>query len=416
MQSEEKQLGVCRAQPSDLAAVIESCNRFAFELHSKLAGKPGNLFYSPSSISMALAMTFAGAAGQTATEMANVLHATLPEGQFHEGFRELRESTRTGSVELKLANRLWGQVGYHFLTEFLEATERYYGSRLAEVDFRNAAEEARLQINAWVAEQTADKISDLIPVGFLPPLTRLVLTNAIYFKGAWENEFDESDTAEAPFWTAPNTSQSVPMMRRTEYLRYGEFDGLQVLEMPYLSYANKWQPLESSEGIDVMAQNPKGGSELAMCILLPRRIDGLQEIETQLATSTNRDWTSLRTSRVDVSFPKFRIESGFWLDESLQSLGMRQAFSVEEADFSRMSNDPAGLHIAAVIHQAFVDINEKGTEAAAATAIVMRAGCAVEPDQPMIFRADHPFLFLIRDRKTRLIHFIGRVTNPGIQS
>ncbi len=393
-----------------MVEIVESCNCFAFDLHSKLASKPGNLFFSPSSIAMALAMAMVGASEETAEEMAEALHSTLPENRFHEGFRELRKATKTGGVELTLANRLWGQRGYNFLPEFLEATERCYGARLAEVDFCAAAEEARLQINAWVEEQTAEKIRDLIPAGMLDPLTRLVLTNAIYFKGSWNHEFDEADTAAAPFWTAPGTAHPVQMMHQTESLRCGEFDRLQVLEIPYRESQIEFRSPQAGhvEAVEI----PDSGSDLVMCILLPRRIDGLQEVESRLTTATFREWTTLRTCEVDASIPRFRIESSFLLNEPLASLGMQQAFSPEEADFSRMSDEPEGLFIAAAIHKAFVDVNEKGTEAAAATAIVMMERCAKVFEEPKVFRADHPFLFLIRDRKTRLIHFIGRVVNP----
>lgn len=399
-------------EPSgDMAEVVESCNHFAFDLHLKLAGKPGNLFFSPSSISMALAMTLVGANEDTAEEMSEVLHSTLPDNRFHEGFWELQNATKTGGVELKLANRLWGQTGYSFLPEFLEATERCYGARLAEVDFRTAAEAARLQINAWVEEQTAEKIRDLIPPGVLTPLTRLVLTNAIYFKGLWEYEFDEAVTAEAPFWTAPGTDQSVQMMHLAEHLHYAEFEDLQVLEIPYRETQVEFRSTQDGHG--EVVEMPDSGSDLAMCILLPRRIDGLQKIESRLTAATFREWTTLRPCLVDASIPKFRIESGFFLNEALESLGMRLAFSVEEADFSRMSDDPEGLYIAAALHKAFVEVNEKGTEAAAATAEVMQVtGVA----KPKVFRADHPFLFLIRDRKTRLVHFIGRVVSPAPRS
>jgi serpin B len=395
-----------------MAEVVESCNRLAVDLYSKLASGPGNLFFSPASISTALAMTSAGANGKTAEEMAEVLHSTLPENRFHEGFLELRNATKTGGVELKIANRLWGQAGYSFLRAFLECTVRCYGARLAEVDFITAAEEARHEINAWVAEQTAEKIRDLIPADVLTPLTRLILTNAIYFKGSWENEFDEADTAEAPFWTAPGISQPAFMMRRTAILRYAEFDGLQVLEMPYRSRDVELDPLSISDTDDPASfRVPDDASALVMCVLLPRRIDGLREIEARLTTDMIWQWTTLRTCEVDASIPKFQIESVFCLNETLESLGMRQAFSQKEADFSRMSDDPEGLYIAAAFHKAFVDVNEKGTEAAAATSVVM-AGRGALPEQPKIFRADHPFAFWIQDRTTRLIHFVGRVVNP----
>jgi len=411
MRNQDPESAVSKEQTGDMAEVVECCNQFAFDFHSKLAGESGNLIFSPSSISMALAMTLAGANEETAEEMDEVLHSTLPENRFHEGFWELRNATKTGGVELKLANRLWGQRGYNFLPEFLEATERCYGARLAEVDFLNAAEEARLQINAWVTEQTAGKITDLIPAGMLSPLTRLVLTNAIYFKGFWEFEFDVAVTTEAPFWTAPGTNQPVQLMHQMEDLHYGEFADLQVLELPYRETQVEFRSDET--GFGEVVEIPDSGSDLAMCILLPRRNDGLRDIESRLTTANLQKWTTLRPCFVDASITKFRIESGFFLNETLELLGMRQAFSAKEADFSRMSDDPEGLYIAAALHKAFIDVNEKGTEAAAATAVEMALCCASEPEQPKVFRADHPFLFLIRDRKTRLVHFIGRVVNPA---
>jgi serpin B len=399
---------------TDMAEVVESCNRFAVDLLAKLASEPGNLFFSPSSIATALAMTLAGARQETAEELRKVLHLTLPEHMFHEGFLELRKVSRTGSVELRSANRLWGQRGYHFLPDFLEITERCYRARFAEVDFRTAAEEARQRINAWVEDQTARKIRDLISPEVLTPLTRLVLTNAIYFKGSWEHEFDEVNTHEEAFWTAPGVSHSVAMMLQMAELRYGEIDGLQVLELPYRSRSIEWRPtkhgdIQGMEPVEI----PGSGSDLVLSILLPRGNPGLREIERRFTTAHLQEWTNLRTCLVEASIPKFRIESGFLLNEALESLGMRKAFLVEEADFSRVSDDPEGLFLSAALHKAFVDVNEKGTEAAAATAVALAGRGRMEPQQPRIFRADHPFLFLIRDRATRLSYFVGRVANPA---
>lgn len=400
-------------QSGDMAELVESCNRFAFDLHASLAGQPGNLFFSPSSIALALAMTLTGAAEETGEEIARVLHATLPDDRFHEALRELQNSMNAGRDGLKLANRLWGQAGGRFLSEFLQATERCYGARLAEVNFKTAAEEARLQINEWVADQTAGKIENLIPAGGLHPLTRLVVTNAIYFKGSWHQEFDEHNTEQRPFWTEPGLSQSVSMMRQTANFLYGEFDGLQVLELPYRSCLVKWRSTKHGDVLHLEPVEMEGsGSNLVMNILLPSRIDGLRQIEDRLTTESLEKLTTLETCLVEVSIPKFRIESAFLLNEVLASLGMRQAFSVEAANFSRMSDDPEGLFLAALFHKAYVDVNEKGTEAAAATGIAMgAAGVMEEPELPKIFLADHPFLFLIRDRQTRLIHFVGRAVN-----
>jgi serpin B len=275
-------------------------------------------------------------------------------------------------------------------------------------------EEVRSQINEWVEKQTAGKIKDLVRAGMLDAMSRLVLTNVIYFRGSWEHEFIENATNEAPFWTAPNEQHSIPMMRQTANFSYGEFDDLQVLEMPYRSASHELWPLQDKERLMQAAEIPGGGSELAMMILLPRRIDGLKEIEARSPPSMLRNRMNLQSCQVEAQIPKFRIGSSFMLSESLQSMGIRRAFSMEDADFSRMADDPTGLYISAAVHKAFVDVNEKGTEAAAATAMVMRPGCAMRQDPPKTFRADHPFLFLIRDRNTRLIHFMGRMTGCNL--
>jgi serpin B len=400
---------------TDVSDVVTSCNRFACDLHAQLAGKPGNLFYSPSSVSMALAMAFAGANTETADELARVLHATLPRLRIHEAFRELRERTATGGLELKIANRLWGQRGYSFLPDYLDLTERCYGARLAEVDFQTAPDEARQEINDWVAGQTANKIRDLIAPGSFHSLTRLILTNAIYFKGGWQEKFSDSGTVEEQFWIEPGRSQPAALMQQTTDFRYAEFDDLAVLEMPYLSNVVDWQvSLEGGQRHFRPVEIPGTGSNLAMDILLPRQIDGLAAVESRLNSSSLREWLTLKTCSVEVAVPKFMIESGFSLSEVLKRLGMRRAFSSLEADFSRISDDPQGFCLEEVIHKAFGEVNEKGTEAAAATGCDLACMCdsGSVPELPKLFRADHPFLFLIRDRETSLIHFVGRVVNP----
>ncbi len=391
--------------------LVQNANRFAFDLYAKLAATTeGNLVFSPSSITLALAMTFAGAAGQTAREMADVLRFSLTPGRLHEAFRLLQATTRTGGVEFRIANRLWGQQGYHFLSEFLATTERSYGAKFAEVDFLHAAEEARRQINSWVAEQTANKITNLIPPGILNDMTRLVLTNAIYFLGSWDSEFSESATKQAPFWATPEKSHDVLMMRQTGEFSYAEQDDCQILEMPYRQQQIEYR--QSNTGEMEIVEIPSSGSDFAMCIVLPKSLDGLPEVEAQLSLNLIHRCEDLRSTRVEVHLPKFRIEAECMLNEVLSAMGMRQAFSRIEANFSQMSDNPEGLYIAAAIHKAFVDVNEKGTEAAAATAIVMRAGGMSREPDPALFRADHPFVFLIRDRQTGWIHFIGRVLCP----
>ena len=399
----------------DVEQIVESSNRFACDLYSLLARETdGNLFFSPSSLSLALAMTYAGANGTTAQEITEALHYSLPPEKLHTAFGKLQAATRTGGVELKIANRLWGQAGYHFLPEFLRTTKKHYGAGLAEVDFRNAPEVACQQINSWVEEQTAGKITDLVSSAGLHELTRLILTNAIYFLGTWENEFDRRRTTDAPFWTAPGKSQSVPMMRLTKHFHYGEFDQIQVLEMPYRSQQFEWKPVKHG---DIEGWNPveipDSGSDFALCVLLPRKMDGLVDLERTLSPSIIQKWMTLQACKVDVSCPRFQLESSFQLEEALASMGIRKAFISDEADFSQMSDNPEGLFIGSVLHKAFVEVNEKGTEAAAATAVMMACWGAAEPEPPKEFRADHPFLFLIRDRRTLLIHFMGRVVTPS---
>lgn len=398
---------------SDVDTLVANSNQFAFDLYSKLAEHDNeNLFYSPSSVSYALAMAFAGANAETAQEMADTLRFTLAPERFHEAFRRLQSDTRTGGVEFRIANRLWGQTGYHFLPEFLQTTEHCYGAKLAEVDFEHATEAARKQINGWVEKQTADKIKNLIPPDVLDSMTRLVLTNAVYFLGIWEDEFFEELTGQDPFWITSKKQVSIPMMHQTTTFSYGDFDDLQVVELPYRSRCVETLVDDSTQGYDEV-EFPEGGSDFSMCILLPRKIDGLADIERQLNDANLQKWTTLRACKVKLNLPRFRVESSFQLEEQLELLGMERPFSINDADFSKMSDNPEGLYIGAILHKAFVDVNERGTEAAAVTAMVMVGGCAMKTEPLKEFRADHPFLLLIRDRKTRMIHFIGRVTNPS---
>ena len=392
---------------SDVIHAVSGANQFATDLYSLLAGRQaGDIVFSPNGVMLALAMAFAGARGETAAEMASTLRLQISPERTHEAFRTLQATTLANDVELRIANRLWCQTGYHFLAEYLSLTERYYGSRVADVDFRSHAEDARRQINEWIEQQTAGKIKDMVAPRTFNEMTRLVLTNAMYFLGGWQDEFDETSTKTAPFWSKPGEEHSVQMMHQTDLFRYGDFDDLQVIEMPY-------RYLMQDERLRKDATNR--ATALAMTFLLPRTIDGLSIIEAALSPLTLGQWTTLRLHQVNVAIPKFRIESGFQMGEALRSMGMEKAFSVQEADFSGISDDPEGLFIGEVVHKAFIDVNEKGTEAAAATAMVMVGGCAIPTDPSKEFRADHPFLFLIRDRNTRMIHFMGRVTGKSCQ-
>lgn len=378
--------------------VVQGNNEFALELYARLRAEEGNLFLSPYSISTALAMTYAGARGRTEAQMAKVLHfptasgeAVLDPAQFHSAFgaiiKDLNQRAEKADFQLSVANALWGQKGYAFLAEFLELVEARYEGKLTEVDFVKATEQARTAINAWVEEKTNNKIKELLQPGVLDQMTRLVLTNAIYFKGNWAKQFDEERTSQAPFTLASGEKVDVPMMNQTGDFPYMEAEDFQALEMPYVD------------------------DELSMIVLLPQKTDGLGELEKRLTAEALGKWLAkLRKREVVVSLPKFEMTRQFSLASVLKSMGMTDAFS-RGADFSGMSGTRE-LFISAVIHKAYVDVNEEGTEAAAATAVTVKL-TSVLPDRRVVFRADHPFLFLIRDNKSGSILFIGRVMNPS---
>jgi len=384
--------------------VVEGNNKFALQLYAKLREQEGNLFFSPCSISTALAMTYAGARGETEAQMAEVLHfpafvtgdkkapSLLVPGRkaFHSAFgaiiRDLNARGEKGGYELSVANALWCQKGYGFLKEFLELIKTDYCGGFNEVDFVTAAESVRQTINAWVEKETKDKIKELIKPGILNKFTRLVLTNAIYFKGNWARQFKEENTRDAPFTLISGEKIDIPMMNQTAEFNYMEAEDFQAIELPYVN------------------------DELSMIILLPKEFDGLVSIEKTLTLENFSDWLAeLRKCKVIVSAPKFRTTWEFELAKVLKSMGMADAFS-GTADFSGITGK-RDLFISAVIHKAYVDVNEEGTEAAAATAVVMRLTSA-KPEEIPVFRADHPFLFLIRDNCSGSILFIGRVMNP----
>ena len=370
-------------------ALVKGNTAFALDLYSELKEEEGNLFFSPYSISTALAMTYAGARENTEKQMAQVLHFTMPQCRLHPTFASMEAALKTiqekGDVELRVANALWPQEDYEFLQSFLKLTEKYYGSAVTPLDYKTAHEAARRTINAWVEEKTNSKIKDLIPEGLLDVLTRLVLTNAIYFKGNWASQFDKRLTEDAPFHLLSGESAETPLMRQKQSCGYAEFEGLQVLELPYV------------------------GDELSMVVLLPKEVDGLAELEDRLTVENLEDWTNeLRKQDVLIFLPKFTMTSQFQLQDTLASMGMPDAFSMS-ADFSGMDGTK-DLFISAVIHKAFVAVDEEGTEAAAATGVVMKLKAAPRPAP--VFRADHPFVFIIRDNVSGSILFLGRFADP----
>lgn len=367
--------------------VYDSSNLFAFDIYRTLSKQPGNIFLSPFSISTALAMTYIGAADNTAQQMKDVLHFNLDDETLHSGFSELISSLNQPNekYQLSIANSMWAQEGYPFLQEFIDKVQRYYSSGLNYVDFAEATEEARQRINNWIEEKTNQRIKDMIKPGDIDSLTRLVLTNAIYFKGNWAKSFDPSLTKKETFYVSNKQEKQVEMMFESLTAAYTEDSLVQVLELPY------------------------AGDELSMIIVLPLKGKSLEDVESKLSLVLFKEWVNnLRTEKVDVYLPKFRMECRFNLKKTLMAMGMIDAFT-DEADFSKMDGTTM-LKIKDVIHQSFVDVNEEGTEAAASTAVIINI--KMGPSIPVIFKADKPFLFFIYDKTHDLILFMGRLSNP----
>lgn len=378
------------ADSTPMNALVNGNTAFALDLYGHLRKGKGNLFLSPYSISTALAMTYAGAKGDTAKQMSEVLHFTLDQKRLHSTFgyleAQLNGIQEKGDIELRVANALWAEEDYPFLNEFLEVVGRSYQAEFRYADFKKAYEVARGEINSWVERQTNEKIKDLIKRGILDSLTRLVLVNAIYFRGIWMSQFEKSATQEARFCVSPDTAVNVAMMSQEQEFNYTENGDLQILELPYT------------------------GEDLSMIILLPKRTDGLARLEASLTVESLDAWlVRLRKRRVMVYLPRFKTTSQFSLKKVLESMGITNAFRPGVADFSGIDGTE-NLYVSAVVHKAFVDVNEEGTEAAAATGAVV--GVTAMPAGPAVFRADHPFLFLIRNDGSGSILFLGRLADP----
>jgi len=379
----------------DVSSVINANNKFAFELYSKYKSEDGNIFFSPYSISIALAMTYEGAKGKTADEIQSVFHFPKDDSQRRDLFsRVINQINKKGKkYNLSTANALWAQKDYVFLKDYLNLIKNCYVGEAENLDFVDQTEASRLTINNWVENQTNDKIKDLIPRGSLKSFTRLVVTNAVYFKGFWLKQFHSWATKEADFMIAPGSKVKTQMMNEEEEFNYAETDNLQILELPY------------------------EGQDLSMLILLPKGAD-LKAVEESLNSKKLSEWKNLlRDEEVGVYLPKFKFETKYFMAKALKAMGMPAAFTPGidfggEADFSGMTGNKK-LNIDEIIHQAFVDVNEEGTEAAAATAVTMMVGAAApEPGPKKIFKADHPFIFVIQDRETGNILFVGRVSDP----
>jgi serpin B len=375
---------------SDSKHIVECNTAFACGLYQKLRDSENNIFFSPFSISTALAMTYAGARGDTESQMAKTMGFSINQ-DVHPAFAELAsrltELQEVLNIKLSVANSLWPQKKYPFLENYLSLIKKYYGVSITPVNYIGETEAARKTINEWVEKKTQEKIKNLIQLGILDELTHLVIVNAIYFKGNWGNQFDASKTQDAPFHITADLTVQVPMMMQKHAFRYASQDSLSIIELPYI------------------------GNEIAMIILLPKETTGLKQIENDLSVENLKLWESrLNKENVLVFLPKIKMTSTFRLDKELVSMGMVDAFSDERANFAGMDGRPDWLYIKAVLHKAFVEVNEEGTEAAAATAVVVNGRGISTP--PPTFRADHPFLFLIKEKQTGSILFMGRMTDP----
>jgi len=385
-------------EPVEMEDLVGANTAFAFDLHQAVRSLDGNLFYSPYSISLALTMTYAGARGETASQMADALRFSQADGGIHSGFSALNlelasrpeQAAETGAedpFELSIVNSIWGQEGWPFLPEFLDLLESDYAAGMRLVDYVNDPEAARRMINDWVSEQTNDRIQDLVPAGLLGALTRLVLVNAIYFKAGWMYQFDPDATRDSAFTLLDGSRVDVPMMSfsEPEQLLYASGDGWQAVALPY-----------------------QGGST-EMIVLLPEEGD-FSSIEDNLDASFFDGLVqSLQVRGMTLDMPKFTFTSTFQLSQVLSALGMADAFDPSLADFSGMDGE-RDLFIDEVLHKAFVAVDEEGTEAAAATAVVMQVTAAMEAE--LHLSIDRPFFFFILDVPTGSILFMGRVLNP----
>jgi serpin B len=382
---------------TDLETQVEGNTEFALDLYQQLNQEnDGNLFYSPYSLSLALAMTYAGAEGETEQQMAEVLHFILEDEDLHAAFNKLAlelasrgegaEGKDDEGFRLNIVNAIWGQQDYEFLDEFLDTLAENYDAGLRILDYINEPEESRITINDWVSEQTEGRIEDLIKEGVITSLTRLVLTNAIYFNAAWQYPFDEENTYDDTFYLLDGSEITVEMMHQTEEFGYTEGDGYQAVELKY------------------------DGEELSMVILLPEE-GNFEAFESSLdARLVDKIIGDIENTQVILTMPRFEFESEFSLKKALEAMGMPIAFSMD-ADFSGMTGNTE-LFIKDVIHKAFVSVDEAGTEAAAASAVIMELKAV--PGEPVEVTIDQPFIFLIRDIQTGSILFIGSVVNPGV--
>ena len=391
---------LCSIQPGIAANIgdntktlVQENNVFAAELYAQLKAEPGNLCFSPYSILTALSMTYAGARNTTEAQMAKVLHFHMEQEQIHQAVGAWIAALSVSSdpprsYQLYTANALWGQQGYEFLSQFTELLQTHYGATLTTLDFKRDPQQAGKTINAWVRQQTQEKITELIDPKTITTTTTLVLTNAIYFRGQWALPFDPHKTQTAPFTLLTGDKIDVPMMHQMGEVFYFEDHDVQVVELPY-----------GQDG---------GEMPFSMLFFLPQTPEEFSAFETGFSAEYFEEkFANMQKQKVMVSIPKFIIRSEFSLPVVLTSLGMPDAFSFPPADFSGMTGKKE-LYISDVVHKVFLEVNEEGSEAAGATGVVMSRGFARHP----IFQADHPFLVVIRDNRTGGVVFLGRVMDP----
>ena len=386
--------------PSERAALADATNKFALDLHRCLRNEAslssGNLFYSPASLFAALSMTCYGARGKTAEEIVNVLHLdSVPSAELNGSMKRFLSTLNLASdsnTKLLTANKLFIEKSFKILESFKEGIREFYDAEVGLVDYMTHVEKAREEINQWVEQKTNDKIKDLIPAGMLNPDTRLALVNAIYFKGLWLKPFIKEETFSFSFFVSANEEIQVPTMHQEadfKHLRSKEL-GCQILEMPYI------------------------GSKMSMVILLPVETDGLGSLEEKITfNNLQKSLLTLDASRaneIEVYLPKFKLTQQFDLNDMLSKMGAEEMFISGKADFTGIAAEPLFVHVSKVIHKAFVEVNEEGTEAAAATAVGVAVDCARKMP---VFYANHPFLFLIRHHKTGAILFMGRLIKPN---
>jgi serpin B len=408
-------LGIAAPPAADTGSPVATGDgAFAGHLYAQLRDQPGNLFLSPASIRIALAMASAGARGETAAEMVKALQ--LPAGKAaHDQFgallrslaalaqvelpklrpgadvedqKDAEEQVERRRIVLRVVNRLWAQVGHPFNAGFATSLRTVYQAPLGEIDFRADPEAARGVINKWVSDATEHKIATLLPPRMLTKNTGMVITNAVYFKAHWQHPFEPLATQKDAFFVTPKKPVMAPLMHEIEHHRLSRFPGGKMVELLY------------------------GEGPLAMDVVLPDDKAGLPALEAQFASGKLAAWVAgLAPARVDVALPRWKTRASFDVVNALRALGMKLAFTFPGADFSGIDGSKL-LFIGAVVHQAMVEVDEKGTEAAAATAVLAMIGSAPPSDAPVPFRADHPFLYLLRDTRSGVILFVGRLADP----